>query len=210
MKSGTSSCIKRLSAALIIFTISFGAYAGPIFQTQHSGASQILAASPLGQSFTAEDASISSIGFFIEDFNAHIAPNDHDLSVVLYNGGAGAVGPAIKTVTINNIANGHSDWLDFDFSDVLLTVGNLYSAMVIDNTVRWGARTNQHSFTNGNPISGKIDYVGGHAIVDGNIQTFRDMTFRILTPTNVPEPGTLALFVFGLMGLGFMKRTKLS
>ena len=169
----------RVAALLAAnFFLCTSASAGPILQPQHNGLVQILIATPVGQTFIAEDAAIGSIGFFIENINSSSAPTDLDLTVALYAGDAGAVGTA----------------------GVLLTIGARYSAMLINDTPRWGLRINQHTYGGGNgPIPGRIDYTGGDWIELGNTNPLFDATFRVLPAASIPEPATVLLVGLGLL-----------
>lgn len=191
----------RVAALLAAnFFLCTSASAGPILQPQHNGLVQILIATPVGQTFIAEDAAIGSIGFFIENINSSSAPTDLDLTVALYAGDAGAVGTAIKTTTVGNIGVTSAGWVDFDFPGVLLTIGAKYSAMLINDTPRWGLRINQHTYGGGNgPIPGRIDYTGGDWIELGNTNPLFDATFRVLPAASIPEPATVLLVGLGLL-----------
>jgi hypothetical protein len=170
------------------------AMAASIVQPGYNGAVQILYASPIGQTFTAEDPTIRSIGFAVEDFNPTFAPNDFDLTVSLFEG-IGITNQFVGSSTFTNLSPNFSGFIDFDFSTVMLEVGQIYTAIIQDDTVRWGLRTNQHSFgvPGGTPIPGNApDYPGGDLIEFGQVVPYSDATFRVLVaPTEtVPEPST--------------------
>ena len=171
--------------------------AGLIIQDTDTGAYQILDYSPIGQVFTAEDASIQSIGFFIEDFNPTFAPTDHNLHVNLYSGGSGSSGAFIGQSIVNNIPDDQDGYIDFDFSMVAFMVGQKYSAMLVDDTVRWGVAA-QRDIDN---------YAGGYSITNVVHAGNEDLRFRVI-PAAIPEPETHAMLLAGLGLLGFMLRRR--
>lgn len=115
--------------------------------------------------------------------------------------GSGIDGTLLHSTLVNLTPGSTHEYVDVDFSSVTLTVGNLYSAIVIDTTYRWGFDRNQHSSPRtGSLIDGRIDYVGGHLIADGMIMTWGDARFRVI-PAVIPIPPALWLFSSGLLGL---------
>jgi len=58
-----------INTVLVIAIIGGPVRAGIILQDQHDGSFQILAFSPIGQTFIAENSQIDSIAFFFEDYN---------------------------------------------------------------------------------------------------------------------------------------------
>lgn len=196
-----SQAISGVLFVLLGFSgVSQKAISAAIIQDQSSGTNQIKAFSPIGQTFTAEDSSIYSIGFYVEDFNPSFAPNDFTLTVSLYEG-IGIEGNFLgKSSNIYNLTNGYSGWVDTNFSSVALNVGESYTAILEDDTVRWGVQVTYDV------------YSGGFAIAF-NEPTNADLRFRVLTSASqitapVPEPvtisGTLLAGGIGLM----MKRNK--
>src|SRR5690242_11833433 len=95
------ACLGFAFALVILSPLK--AEAGLILQDTESGASQVLAFSPIGQVFTAEDELIQSIGFFIHDFNRPHAPTDHNLQVNLYSGDSGSSSAFIGQSIVNDI-----------------------------------------------------------------------------------------------------------
>jgi len=186
---------------LLAITIQVS-HAGLIIQEDYTIGGLIVDASPVGQTFTAEDSYIKTIGFYIADWNPHTAPDDHDLTAELYSG-VGNGGTLIKTITVDNIADGYSGWLLFELGSVALNLGDKYSMFVIDDTLRWAIYSNQHSYASGDPLVGRIDYIGGDAILGGNVIPYKDLVFMVVP---VPEPMTLSLFALG--GLVLIRRRK--
>lgn len=183
------------------FTVINHVHAGLISQDTDTGANQILAYSPIGQVFTAEDASIQSIGFFIEDFNPTFAPKDHNLQINLYIGDSGFSGEFIKQSVVNNIPDFQNGYIDFDFSTVSLTVGQKYSAMLLADTARWGVAI-QRDFDN---------YAGGYSITNVGNTGQEDLRFHVI-PAAIPEPQTYAMFLAGLgiVGFGIHRRQEIA
>lgn len=180
--------------------------AASIIQDQTSGLTrQIYSFSPLGQSFTAEDESILSIGFFVTDINPNFAPS-FELSVELFEG-EGFAGQSLGIATLS-LSDGFAGYADFDFSFVDLVIGNMYSAQIISSTSRGGIQINQHSYPNGTQLGGGIDYTGGDHIINGAIDSISDTRFRVIAASPVPVPAAVWLFGSGLIGLaGFMKNS---
>ncbi|MDY6782619.1 MAG: hypothetical protein SW833_08760 [Cyanobacteriota bacterium] len=147
------------STALVLTSgslVAEKARAASIIQPETDGPTrQILFSSPTGQTFTAEDSAIRSIGFDVRDFNPTFAPNDFDLTVSLFRG-VGVTGQLVGSSVFTDLTTGFSGFVDFDFSTVTLEVGEIYTAILEDDTVRWALKSNQHSFAvpGGSPIPG--------------------------------------------------------
>ena len=201
-----------ISLALLGLSVS-SANAALILQDQTAGTNTIWYAGVLGQTFTAEDAKISAIAFSFADVNnlttiGRDIPNEN-ISMLLYDG-IGNAGSLLHTETQLLTPGIMKTFVDFNFSSVDLVVGSFYTAIVQSSNVRWAVDRGQHS-TNSGPIAGKIDYVGGDAILDGAIETNLDLRFRVspLSVSAVPIPAAAWLFgtaLIGLVGLG--KRRK--
>jgi len=174
------------------------ASAASIIQDRTNGAYQILAFSPIGQTFTAENTFIKSIGFYIDDFNPRLEPNDFSVTVKLIRGTSGAV---LGSGVVDNLFDGFQGYVDVDFSSIPLTVGEIYLASIEDDTQRWGVQAAEGL---GDP------YPGGFAIINGSRQDDVDLRFRVLVDDTkpVPEPASaLGLLAFGTLGAGsFLKR----
>jgi hypothetical protein len=174
------------------------ASAASIIQDQTDGTYQILFFSPIGQTFTAEDTFIKSIGFYVRDFNPTAAPNDFSITINLYKGTSGVF---LGSGVFDDLVDGFQGYADVDFSSIALTVGDTYTAIVEDDTVRWGLS-----------IASDLGnlYPGGVLIANGNLQDNIDTRFRVLTAEteSVPEPNSaLGLLAFGTLGAGsFLKR----
>jgi hypothetical protein len=170
------------------------AVAAPIVQGQANGWLDFFDEVP-GQSFTAEDPVIASVGFFIGDENAGLGA--FQLTYDFYDG-EGTGGALLATRTVD-LPDDYSDWLDLDFSDLVLAVGEIYTVTASSSSGRGFFGFNQHTTLEGAPIPGRVDYAGGSYILNGSSQPELDAQFRVLLA--VPEPSTLALLAAGLAGL---------
>jgi CSLREA domain-containing protein len=99
---------------------------------------QILAGEPLGQTFTAiSDQRLASVAFYVADMNSEVAPEDHAVTFALYEG-VGAGGRLLGTRDSRDLPDGHTGFVDVDFSAVTLVAGQRYTAVVTNDTARWG------------------------------------------------------------------------
>jgi hypothetical protein len=174
------------------------ASAASIIQDQANLTYPILPFSSIGQSFTAEDNFIKSVGFYIRDVDPAAAPNDFSITINLY---FGTVGTLLGTGVVDNLVDGFEGYVDVDFSSVPLTVGEIYSAGIEDDTQRWGVDA---AIDLGDP------YPGGIAFVSDGLRDNIDLRFRVLVDDTktVPEPTSVfGLLAFGTLGAGsFLKR----
>ena len=184
----------RSAVALTSLLASFTAQAGVIEVLPGGGRSTIYFYEPVGQSFTAEDERIK-FAFHFASLNPSAVNTPLTFSLV---SGAGLGGTTLATQSFS-LATGFSGYYDIDLSSTQLIAGQIYTAFVSTE------RTSAHwavSF-NSNDV-----YAGGQAYSSSN--TPADWAFRV-TPTDlvgeVPEPGSVALMVFGLAALRFARRT---
>jgi hypothetical protein len=166
--------------------------AGPIVQPQELGAWSITDFQTIGQTFTAVDSRISTIGFSIAgSHNPFYSP-----SAITYEllAGASTAGTVLASRS-QTLPMGFSGYADADFSPVNLVVGQSYTVVLFSSQPDWLVNHNQWAFDpSGIPIPGQIDYTGGEAILSGVFRPYEDLTFRI---EPIPEP---ASFLFTLAG----------
>ena len=162
-------------------------WSGEIIQPQANGSLNIFDLNPLGQTFTAEDSRISSIGFEVW------ATTQYSSAQLTYELREGAVPYsglllASASFTLPTTFRGYAD---ADFSSVTLTVGQVYTVLLFASNPSFLVDWNQWADDNG-PIPGRIDYTGGEAMVRGLLTPRNDLTFRIepLQPTIACPPNT--------------------
>jgi hypothetical protein len=181
---------------LFVFAFAQIAWAGEILQPQIAGAVNIGIYSPMGQTFTAEDSRISTIGFDVWEGTFGGPPE-----ALTYNllQGAGIGGDLLGSGSIT-LSNNFSGYADVNFSSVTLTVGQVYTVLLSEPSDTYVVDRNFLS-----ALPGYINYKGGDAIEQGLIQPGTDLTFRI---EPLPEPGVLALSTAGFIALGARLRSK--
>jgi hypothetical protein len=190
----------RLSnAALIVCLATFlvspttRCEATPIIQDVGPGEIGIQFASAVGQTFTALDPLIDTMGIYVSDVNAEFNPLDLSVDYQLYEG-AGVGGALLGSRTINLLA-GFRGYADVSFAGIPLVVGSVYTlAIVNDDTLRWFV-----SFADGDP------YAGGSMMTFGDLSLNRDLRFHIFPEADaipVPEPISFVLVGAGLIGAG--------
>ncbi len=180
-----------------LLTICRGQHA--VEQPYHFWGTDINVSSPIGQTFTALDPRISTIGFYLQ--NVRTAP-----ATITYQlfAGEGSGGPSLGLSTFEVPGLPLDDWYDRDFSSITLVPGQIYTVMIsempTDNCMIYAE---QWAYSDGSPIPGTVDYTGGHMLSGGwPLPPYMDLTFRVVP---VPEPNSLVLMMIGA-GLCFSRR----
>ena len=104
-----------LAAVLMVSWLCESMQAGVIIQDQISHGHLILFYSPIGQTFTAEDEHIHSIGFWLIDNNPTLGPID--ITIKLYRG-EGVGGSLLGTSPIEGLSPGFDSFCDANFDFV--------------------------------------------------------------------------------------------
>lgn len=169
---------------------------------------------PVGQSFTAFDTTISSIGFQFQALNPTAANTAINLSL---RSGSSLTGASLfsTSFTLPLSINGRtSTWFDVAVPNWLVTTGQTYTLVMANtggsfrNAVVLGPEIDLNT---GNPVGGDA-YAGGTALF--TTQPYQgfclqrgicDLNFRITATTPqgaIPEPATWAMLVsgFGMAG----------
>ena len=186
--------IKATHAILLALLTAGSAQAGIISNPGPSGGSyQVQYYSPSGQSFTAIDSQLTTVGFSFAAFNTQFALVPVTVTLLA---GAGLGGSAIATRTIAPIASADGLVLSYaDFSGTQLAVGASYTAILSTANPYWGVHRT------GDAYSGGTAYLTAeNGVVSGG-----DLVFEV---NGVPEPGTWALLIagFGLSGAAMRRR----
>lgn len=190
-------------------------------------ATTIPSVGPIGQSFTAFDSGLSSVGFQFELFNSGSANTPFTLSLVA---GSTLTGPALYSTsfTVNSLAS-TATWTDIALNDWAVTTGQQYTFVLSNSSYRYGiALGPEVDIYTGVPKSGDA-YAGGTALFTNTayygydtstnpatpydfckVKGICDLNFRVTASTPaVPEPASWALMIggFGLTGAA-LRRSK--
>jgi hypothetical protein len=191
--------MKTLALALMV---SCPLFAAPILQNNWNNSHQVQAFTPMGQSFTAEDATLESIGVFAMTFNPH-----HPFGSLTFNlfEGGGFDGTLLGTAIVDPAA-GSNGWTDADFGSLNLVIGQLYTFQIAstNGSAYWGVQTNERFGVN--------DYAGGSLFLNGSAVS-GDFRFRVTPgvdplPEAVPEPGSFVLLGLGSLSLLALRRRR--
>ena len=175
---------------------------------------------PFGQSFTAIDSTLNSIGFQYETLNADRAGLSYTLSLFA---GETLTGTALVTQTFSlpTAAASTPTWFDINIGSVAATIGQQYtlvfSSSDFRNGIVLGPDTSYHtnSLVSGDTYAGGRFFSAGSPVYSDCPNTPSspcDLNFRVMgttaAVTPVPEPVSWALMLggFGMMGGALRRR----
>ena len=128
---------------------------------------QILAGEPIGQTFTAlSDYRLTHVSFYVADMNASVAPEDRSVTFELYEG-VGTTGRLLGRREVDGLTDGFKGFVSADFSSVTLVDGHAYTAVLTNDTQRWGR------------VAIGNQYAGGTALYADAPSPTSDALFRI-------------------------------
>jgi hypothetical protein len=184
---------KLLVFVVAIFLVLFGqgfAVAGLIEYTGGNSGWQIQAHEPIGQSFTAEDEYVDTVGLRVADDNIFVDPTDLSIVIQLYAGkGDFSNNALLREATVTLPYENYIGWADLDVRGLTFTVGASYTIAVKNNNARWFVRGGNHG------------YAGGDAYTFGNL-TNLDLDFHVI-PSPEGEGGGSGCFIGAVTdGLG--------
>ena len=197
--------LKNLIKATCIFLCLIGyANTGIILQDDKRWGYTISSFQPIGQSFTAEDSNIIfAFNFFISNNTYHSNTSALKVSLLEGDGLDGNVLGSSTFSLVDNFApevepnNLQNAYKDVDFTDVTLTIGSMYTAIIetVGNSPYWGIWVGPNDSA----------YLGGtmYESRDGGRDRSIDLSFRITpkdsTPiANVSAPASFFLMILGL------------
>ncbi|MBL0889227.1 MAG: hypothetical protein IBJ19_01320 [Gemmatimonadaceae bacterium] len=156
---------------------------------------QIQSFEPLGQSFTAEYASLLEIGFAFGTLNAQFAAVPVTIDLYL---GAGAGGTFIAQRSINPTPTASGLEAEFayaDFSGITLDVGEVYTAWLSTTNSYWGVGGTQDLYAGGQVYLGVPSGSGTE-----------DLMFDVRSKVELSEPHPLLLLAPGVLLLAAARR----
>lgn len=207
------------TAALLAAALPVAAHAATIEAVSGVRGASITYFQPIGQSFTAIDSQLTSIGFQFQSLNPD---RTNDPITLTIRAGAGLTGAVLATqnFTLPTSINSRTPvWFDIALANLGVTIGDQYTAVLTTtgsfrNAVTFGPDLNIYT---GQPLSGDA-YAGGQLYSQTPIDAFCtrtgtcDLNFRVsgVTPSAVPEPATWAMLIagFGLAGGAMRTRRK--
>lgn len=210
-----------LAAASIV--VSAAAHADTIQVTAGSGQRSFATGffgGGFGQSFTAIDSSLTSIGFQFEGLNPTFAGVPYTLTLVA---GDTLTGSALvsRSFTLPTAIDGRTPvWFDVDIGATAATIGQRYTAVLSSTDTRNGPVLGPDINIYTGAVLGGDAYAGGRALFatvpypncSNTAASACDFNFRVTGTTPVaaavPEPASWALMIggFGLVGAAIRRR----
>lgn len=169
-----------------LFTTCFGQSA--IVQPYWNWGFNINLYSPIGQTFTALDSHVATIGFLQENLSSTPATSTYSLFA---GEGPGTLLHSSSFV----LPQGPASYFDADFSSVSFIPGHTYTVLITTPANNCSINMEQwETSVSHQPIPGTVDYPGGHAIRGGQPEPLFDLAFRV---EPIPEPASAELLVAG-------------
>ena len=181
----------------------------------------ISAFDPIGQSFTAQTNTVSSIGFQFSVLNTGSA--NSPLTLSLFQGET-LTGASLFTQSFvlpgSIMSRNDVEWVDIALPDVVLTLGSLYTAVLNASSSRAALVVGPAFDVRSGQLLGGDAYTGGRLLTNSaNIYSNCqgpgnncDAKFRVTGDViaGVAEPSTWAFLVlgFGAVGAGLRRRTR--
>jgi hypothetical protein len=170
------------------FAICFGQ--GAIVQPDSNWGYNLNLAPPIGQTFTAIGANISTFGVLLQNYATSPANIRYDLFA-----GDGTAGPLLSSASFMLAPSSSAGYSDASFRSVTLTAGDTYTVIISTPANDCVIYLEQFVTDSGQPIAGMADYPGGHAIISGQPSPLFDLAFRA---EPIPEPESMMLVIVGL------------
>jgi opacity protein-like surface antigen len=181
---------------------------------------QLLFYGPVGQSFTAIDANLTSFGFQFQTFNAGAANTALTWRLVAGDGLGGAT-IATRSLTLpTDLPARGGGFFDFDVTGTSVTVGQRYTAVLTATNNRYGVALGPEADPTTGVFTGGDAYAGGQAYFTRNpypncagTTSNCDLNFRVTgfnAVAAVPEPASYALMTgaLGVVGGSLRRRRR--
>ena len=175
---------------------------------------------PFGQSFTAIDSTLNTIGFQFNALNPNLAGAAYTLTLL---SGETLTGSSLvsRTFTLPASINSNTPvWYDIDIGAIGAVIGQRYTAVLSSSDFRNGIVLGPiYSYTTGSQVSGDT-YAGGRFFSGGNPvysdcpntpASPCDLNFRVTGTTAiaaVPEPASWATMLGGFFAAGGVLRRR--
>lgn len=207
--------IRHVLAAALASAAFVAAPAGAAEYISGTRLATIASVGPVGQSFVAEGGLLTSFGFQFGVLNG--SQTNSEMVLRLLNG-TGLTGTEVATSrgTVTGPTNRTPGWFDFAFSNVTLTAGATYTALLSTTSTRLGIAFGPNStsttdaYADGRLIAtvpSSNSFTGCTASAD----SLCDANFRFTVEpvaAAIPEPATWATMLVGLFAVGYAARRR--